>query len=40
MQMIHLVFSYLAQIVPQICSSSVLEIANPKPVDFLAASTV
>lgn len=36
----YLQFSYVADIVPFICSTNVLEIANPKPVDLLAASTV
>ncbi len=33
--MLNLLFSYIADIVPFICSTSVLEIVNPKPVDFL-----
>ena len=39
-QMFNLPFSYFADIVPFICSISFLEIDNPRPVDFLAFSTV
>lgn len=39
-QMLSLPFSYCADIVPFILSTSVLEIASPSPVDFLAAVTV
>lgn len=40
MVILSLLFSYCADIVPFICSMSVLAIAKPRPVDFLAASTV